>query len=92
VDILVEDSGHLRLLDGADTALRVQDKDGDILLAPQAVDGRRASITTGGTDNGKVMSVCEWHVSYMCMKSVRPSAFGRLWSFPPSCIVRMLRR
>lgn len=57
VDVLVEDGGHLGLLDGADAALGVQDEDRDVLLAAQAVDGGRASIAAGGTDNGKVMPV-----------------------------------
>lgn len=36
---------HLRLLDGADAALGVQDEDGDILLSLQTVDGSRSGLT-----------------------------------------------
>jgi hypothetical protein len=40
VHIGVHDGGHLRLLDGADLAVREHDEDGHILLSAQAVDGR----------------------------------------------------
>jgi hypothetical protein len=39
VDIGIHDGGHLRLLDGADLAVREHDEDGHILLPAQAVDG-----------------------------------------------------
>lgn len=58
VDVLVQDGRHLRFLDGADAALGVEDEDGDILLAAQAVDGSRSGVTTGSADNSQVMSVC----------------------------------
>jgi hypothetical protein len=66
VDVLVEDGGHLGLLDGADAALGMQDEDRDVLLAAQAVDGGGAGVAAGGTDDGEVMPV--W---------VLLSAFGR---------------
>jgi hypothetical protein len=68
VDVLVEDGGHLGLLDRADTALGVQNEDRDVLLAAQTVDGGGASVAAGGTNNGEVMPV--W---------VLLSAFGRRW-------------
>lgn len=40
VDVRVGDGRHLRLLDGRDPALGVQDKDGDVLLGLEPVDGR----------------------------------------------------
>jgi hypothetical protein len=40
VHIGVHNGGHLRLLDGADLAVREHDEDGYILLSAQAVDGR----------------------------------------------------
>ena len=57
VNVGVEDGGHLGLLDRADTALGVQDEDGDILLAAQTVDGSGSGVATGGTDNSEVMPV-----------------------------------
>jgi hypothetical protein len=44
VDIGILAGRHLRLLDGADAALGVQDEDGDILFALQAVDGSRSRL------------------------------------------------
>lgn len=44
VDVGILASRHLRLLDGADAALGVQDEDGDILLSLQAVDGSRSGL------------------------------------------------
>lgn len=38
VDVVVEDGGHLRLLDRRDTALGMEDKDRNVLLRPQAID------------------------------------------------------
>lgn len=58
VDILVQDGGHLGLLDGAHATLGVEDEDGDILLASQTVDGGRTGVTARGTDNSQMMSVC----------------------------------
>jgi hypothetical protein len=57
VDVGVHDSRHLRLLDGADLAVRVHDEDGHILLAAQAVDGRRAGITTCRANDGQMLPV-----------------------------------
>jgi hypothetical protein len=57
VDIIVEDGSHLSLLDGADTAGREHDEDGDVLFASQAIDGSRASITTRSADNGQMMAI-----------------------------------
>lgn len=44
VNILIQDRCHLRLLDGADTALGMQDEHGYILLAPETVYSRRPSL------------------------------------------------
>lgn len=57
VDICVEDSRHLGLLDGAHAALGVQDEDGDILLAAKAVDGSRARVTAGCAHDGEMMAI-----------------------------------
>ena len=57
MDIGVENSGHLELLDGADLALGVKHEDGDILLAAQTVDGGRTSVTARRTNNGQVVPV-----------------------------------
>jgi hypothetical protein len=53
----IKDCGHLSLLDRADLALGVHDEHANILLTAQTVNGRRASVTTGCTDNGQVFSV-----------------------------------
>lgn len=53
----IQHGGHLRLLDRADLALRVHDENADILLAAQTVDGRRASVTTGGANHGQVFPI-----------------------------------
>lgn len=57
VHVGIENCGHLRLLDRADLALGVHDEYADILLATQTVDGGRASVTAGGTNNSQVFSV-----------------------------------
>ena len=57
VNIGVEDSGHLEFLDGAHTALGVEHKDRDVLLAPETVNGGRASVTAGRSHNGEMVSV-----------------------------------
>lgn len=57
VNVGIEDSGHLSLLNRADLALGVHDEDRDVLLAAQTVDGSRTSISTGSTNNGQVLSV-----------------------------------
>lgn len=56
VHVGVQHGGHLSLLDRADLALRVHDEHADILLASQTVDGRRASVATGRTNNSQVFS------------------------------------
>lgn len=58
VDVVIQNGSHLGFLDGAHTALGVEDEDGDILLASQAVDGGRAGVTARGTDYSQMMSVC----------------------------------
>ena len=40
VHVRIRDGGHLQLLDLRRPALRVEDKDGDVLLAPEAMNGR----------------------------------------------------
>jgi len=50
----VQNCGHLSLLNRADLALRVHDKHADIFLASQTVDGGRASVTAGRTNNSQV--------------------------------------
>jgi len=54
VNIGVQHRGHLSLLDGADFALGMHDEHADILLASQTVNGRRAGVTTGRTNNSQV--------------------------------------
>lgn len=57
VDVGIKDGGHLKLLDGAYTALGVKHKDGDILLAAQTVDGGGASVTARRANNGQMVPV-----------------------------------
>lgn len=57
VNVGIKDGGHLSLLDGRNLALGEQDEDGNILLATEAVNGSRASVTTCRTDNSQVVSV-----------------------------------
>lgn len=54
--IRVEHSGHLGLLDRADLAFGMHDKDRDILLPAQAIDGSRSSVATCGTNHSQVLS------------------------------------
>lgn len=63
VHVLVEDCGHLRLLNRGNTTLGVEDKDGNVLLPSKTIDGSRASVSTGGTNNRQVMSI--WGVSFV---------------------------
>lgn len=57
VNVLVKHSSHLSLLNGTHTPLRVHDEDRDISLSSKTVNGSRASVTTGRTDNGQVVSI-----------------------------------
>ena len=59
VHVLVEDGGHLGLLDGADAALGVQDEHRDVLLASETVDGGTTCVAGSCADNGQVMPICE---------------------------------
>lgn len=57
VDVGVHDRRHLSLLHGADLAVGVHDKDGDILLPSQSVDGGRTSISTCSANDGQMLPV-----------------------------------
>lgn len=57
VHIGIKHTSHLRLLNGADLALGEQDEHGDILLAAQAIDSGRPSITRRRTNNSQVVTV-----------------------------------
>lgn len=57
VNVGIEHSGHLKLLDGAYTALGVKHENGDILLAAQTVDGGGASVTARRANNSQVVPV-----------------------------------
>lgn len=56
VHVCVEDGGHLRLLDGGDAAFGVEDEDGDVGFAAEAVDGCGAGVAGRGADDGEVMA------------------------------------
>lgn len=60
VHVLIENRGHLQLLDRADTALGEHDEHGDILFASQAVNSSGSGVTRGSTNDCKMMSVCKY--------------------------------
>lgn len=53
--IRIQYRSHLCLLYRADLALGVHDKDADILLPPQSVDGRATSVTTRSTNDRQML-------------------------------------
>lgn len=57
VHIGIKHTRHLGLLDRADLALGEKNEHGDILLAAQAIDSSRTSITGGSANNGQVVTV-----------------------------------
>lgn len=57
VDVGIKHTSHLCLLNRADLALGEQDEHRNILLATQAIDSGRTSITRSRADDGQVMTV-----------------------------------
>lgn len=57
VHILIGDSCHLKLLNRTDPASRKHDENRHVLLAAQAVDGSRAGVATGSTNDCQMVAV-----------------------------------
>src|SRR5690606_1304834 len=57
VDVLIQDSSHLGLLDWTDSSLWMENENTDILLSSQTVDGGTAGVSTGGSNDGQMMSL-----------------------------------
>lgn len=54
--IRVEHGGHLRFLNRGDAAFGVEDEDGDVGFAAEAVDGCGAGVAGGGTDDSEMVT------------------------------------
>src|SRR5690606_29004209 len=56
VDVVAEDGGHLPALHIGHSLVRMQDEDVHALAATASLNGRRAGVTRGGTDDYRTLA------------------------------------
>jgi hypothetical protein len=80
VDVVVENSGHLGLLDGGDLALGVKNENGNILLSAKTVNGSGAGVSTGSSNNsqGVALTILRDVLSVLADKEVLEEVSDKL--------------